>query len=398
MNKIEKEEAEKGEKALNEYFAKFDKRYRENVALGLQDKDALPYMSEYDGERPLMGAPRSNDHQREFLAMYNPDVAMDMVTPTAKQIAIQNVTMYMLNELFWREEIDAQMRQQLEQEMPEVIKQAEKETRDMDEKKREEHINQRTQNFTDKYAKYMVNKDTLSGWFRANVDRLRLIMQPDVQQALDKLGKFGKFDAVKEFEKENFVKSEGVEDFSKVSLDGPRDLVGETIEMLNKGVVYDTSFTRNEELEEKLNKIDSDTAQRLGLPIVNATEGNYAILNNHLARKEAEIAKFAENELYFEYLQNNFELAKSLEEINAELRKDVAGQSLKALEDLSMVRERRDHLSRVIEGHHRETVEDHSVKNGRIFDFIKFQEDLSKRESQTDEQRRIKQLLELRQK
>jgi len=42
--------------------------------------------------------------------------------------------MYMLNELFWREEIDQQMREQLEHEMPEVIKMAEKETRDMDAK------------------------------------------------------------------------------------------------------------------------------------------------------------------------------------------------------------------------------------------------------------------------
>jgi len=84
MDKIEKEEAEKGEKAINEYFAKFDKRYRENVALGLQNEDALPYMSEYEGDKPLIGAKRSNDDQREFLAMYNPEVAMDMVTPTAK--------------------------------------------------------------------------------------------------------------------------------------------------------------------------------------------------------------------------------------------------------------------------------------------------------------------------
>ena len=108
------------------------------------------------------------------------------------------------------------------------------------------------------------------------------------------------------------------------------------------------------------------------MPIADYAQSNRILLDGHLEQKEQEIAKLAENELYFEYLENNFELAKSLEEINAELRKDVAGQSLKALEDLSLVRERRDHLTRVIEGHHRETVEDHSVKNGRIFDFIKF--------------------------
>jgi len=106
----------------------------------------------------------------------------------------------------------------------------------------------------------MVNKDTLSGWFKANVDRLRQIMKPEVQEALDKIGKFGKFDVVKDFEEKNFVKSEGVEDFSKVSLDGPRDKIGETIELLNKGAFYDTSLLKNEELAEKLNKIEQDTA------------------------------------------------------------------------------------------------------------------------------------------
>jgi len=104
----------------------------------------------------------------------------------------------------------------------------------------------------------MVNKDTLSGWFKANVDRLRQIMKPEVQEALDKIGKFGKFDVVKDFEEKNFVKSEGVEDFSKVSLDGPRDKIGETIELLNKGAFMTLPCSKMRNLLKnsiKLNKI-----------------------------------------------------------------------------------------------------------------------------------------------
>lgn len=106
----------------------------------------------------------------------------------------------------------------------------------------------------------MVNKDTLSGWFKTNVDRMRTLMQPQVSEALDKIGKFEKYDVVKEFEKANFVDPEGVQDFSKVSLDGPKDHVGEAIEVLNKGVVYDTRFSKNEKLEEAFEKIHNDAA------------------------------------------------------------------------------------------------------------------------------------------
>lgn len=43
---------------------------------------------------------------------------MDFVTPSAKQIALQNVSMFMLNELYWREEVDAQVRAEVEAELP----------------------------------------------------------------------------------------------------------------------------------------------------------------------------------------------------------------------------------------------------------------------------------------
>lgn len=122
MAKIEKEESQSAEKQINEYMRKFDQRFKENKELGLAEKDAIPYMTDFDGDVPMSGTLRPNDEQRAFQARFNPNVAMDFVTPSAKQIALQNVSMFMLNELYWREEVDAQVRAEVEAELPNQVK------------------------------------------------------------------------------------------------------------------------------------------------------------------------------------------------------------------------------------------------------------------------------------